>query len=303
MTEVETLTIDEHSALVDCEAVIERGLKSFVEVGQALLRVRDARLYRAEHLTFKAYLAERWGMSEQRGYQIMEAASVTSKIFEVAPELPPPSVESHAAALARVPEEQRAEIWQKVVETTDGKPTAAAIRDAVSPPLRHSEPVWGTPESRTADVVQCNMGEHIALRTTFEAVDGCPYCLHTPGERIAAVNAVEAFKASQKQSALTSDPFTLPQVEPPTAEEAQRIEEFRRGYDAAEPDRDLVRRQRVATDLIDRHVYNLSLIGESVEVANYTPDMSANPITHGMLDQAEVALRHIRKSLTERGIL
>lgn len=81
------------------------------------------------------------------------------------------------------------------------------------------------------------------------------------------------------------------QVEQPTPEEAQRIEEFQREYAAGEPDRDLARRQRVATDLLDRHVSNLALIGESPEVANYLPNLSPNPINQRMLDKAALSLR------------
>jgi hypothetical protein len=37
-----------------------------------------------------------------------------------------------AAELARVPEEKRAEVWAETVERTEGKPTAAAIRDTAA---------------------------------------------------------------------------------------------------------------------------------------------------------------------------
>ncbi|MBT2401124.1 DUF6192 family protein [Streptomyces sp. ISL-100] len=47
-------------------------------------------------------------------------------------------------------------------------------------PLYRSEP------GLTAVVVKCHLG-HLAARETFEAVGGCPYCNHTPGERIAAL--------------------------------------------------------------------------------------------------------------------
>lgn len=99
------------------------------------------------------------------------------------------------------------------------------------------------------------------------------------------------------------DPFApLPSTDV-TPEEAERIEAAKQEIAAAEPDRDLARRQRVATDLLDRHVYNLSLINGSPEVVNYTPRLSSQPITHKMLDQAEEAIRQIRKVLTEKGDL
>lgn len=44
--------------------------------------------------------------------------------------LPVPSTEYQARELAKVPEAQRAEVWQDVVESTNGKPTAAIIAKA-----------------------------------------------------------------------------------------------------------------------------------------------------------------------------
>lgn len=62
--------------LEQLEAVIERGLATFVEVGEALLEIRDSRLYRETHATFDAYCQQRWGIHRSRGYQLMEAAKV-----------------------------------------------------------------------------------------------------------------------------------------------------------------------------------------------------------------------------------
>lgn len=58
--------------------------------------------------------------------------------------------------------------------------------------INQNIPVWGSLEARAADVVRCDFKpEHIALRTTFEDVGGCPYCMYTPGERQAALQARE----------------------------------------------------------------------------------------------------------------
>jgi hypothetical protein len=48
--------------LAQLERVIERGLETFIEVGEALCRIRDERLYReAGFRSFEAYCQERWG--------------------------------------------------------------------------------------------------------------------------------------------------------------------------------------------------------------------------------------------------
>jgi hypothetical protein len=59
------------------EDVITRGHQTFVEVGEALLAIREPRGYRAAGFpTFEEYLRERWGWTRQRGYQLIQSAHV-----------------------------------------------------------------------------------------------------------------------------------------------------------------------------------------------------------------------------------
>lgn len=59
---MDQLTTTESSKLCQLESTIEAGLKTFVEVGSALMEIRDSRLYRQEFGTFEDYCRERWGM-------------------------------------------------------------------------------------------------------------------------------------------------------------------------------------------------------------------------------------------------
>lgn len=116
----------ERQELAECEAVIERGLRSFIEVGTRLAQVRDGRLYRETHPTFEAWLQERWGLARSRGYQLMTSASVAvamSKILDA----PVPVIESHAAALAGLEPEVAAELYR--VAEGRGKVTADGLRE------------------------------------------------------------------------------------------------------------------------------------------------------------------------------
>lgn len=121
------LTTDEATTLAEAEQVIERGIQTFTEVGNALLRIRDGRLYRAEFDTFEDYCRERWGFSRQRAQQLTSAAETVTTIVDTG--LPAPANEGQARELARVPEGERAEVWRETIERTNGKPTAAAIRE------------------------------------------------------------------------------------------------------------------------------------------------------------------------------
>src|SRR6185369_10840829 len=57
---ISILTPNEQSELAACESLIEKGWETFVEVGRALARIRDQKLYRAHCDTFEAYCRERW---------------------------------------------------------------------------------------------------------------------------------------------------------------------------------------------------------------------------------------------------
>ncbi|MET7933450.1 DUF5131 family protein [Streptomyces sp. NPDC005322] len=121
------LTAEESIALVEHEAVIEHGIKTFYEVGTALTDIRDRKLYRADHGTFEEYCQQRWQMSRPRAYELMAAAGVVSAMADTG--APTPTNERQARELARVPEGQRAGVWAATVERTEGKPTAAAVRE------------------------------------------------------------------------------------------------------------------------------------------------------------------------------
>src|SRR5262249_30758070 len=73
---VEPLNELERAELAECEQVIERGQRTFVEVGQALMKVRDSRLYRETHGTFDAYVKERWQYAKRYANDLIASAKV-----------------------------------------------------------------------------------------------------------------------------------------------------------------------------------------------------------------------------------
>lgn len=126
------LSESETQALDHYEGVIERGLKTFVEVGAALTQVRDLRLYRVGYPTFEAYCDDRWGLGRRRAYQIIDAATAAQNVQNFTQT--PPTTESHAAALAclKDPAQQR-EAWQQAVQRAHdlGQRVTAALVEAV----------------------------------------------------------------------------------------------------------------------------------------------------------------------------
>lgn len=120
------LTVSEAERLDACEQVIERGLATFVDVGTALLEVRDSRLYRVAYPTFEAYCEARWNMTARHSNRLIEASQVA---FNLGPTGPSPANERTARELSGLaPDEQRA-VWAEAVATAPGgKVTAVHVR-------------------------------------------------------------------------------------------------------------------------------------------------------------------------------
>lgn len=83
------LSIYDANALAKYEAIIERGMAEFVAVGEALLSIRNQKLYRATHNSFEAYCADKWGMSRRRADQLI-GASQTVLLLTDSSQRPPP---------------------------------------------------------------------------------------------------------------------------------------------------------------------------------------------------------------------
>ena len=122
------LTLSEQTQLQQCEVVIEHGLQTFVEVGNALLTIRDNRLYRLNHATFEDYCRDRWEMERRHAYRLMDAAGVVENVSNWTQAIP--ATESQVRPLTSLPAEEQPIVWQRAVETApNGKVTAAHVAE------------------------------------------------------------------------------------------------------------------------------------------------------------------------------
>ena len=123
------LTVSEQTALAQCEDVIARGLRTFVDVGEALLTIRDRGLYR-DYGTFEQYCRDRWGFVASRARQLIAAARIVSNVETVTNVTP--GSEGQARPLMSLGPEQQREAWAWAVETApEGKITGAHVRRVV----------------------------------------------------------------------------------------------------------------------------------------------------------------------------
>ena len=119
------ITTFEAAQLEQYEATIKTGLASFIEVGEALTKIRDRKLYRATHGTFEEYCQKKWKMNRNNAYLLMresEAAKSVSDLIQ-------PNREQ-ARALLRIEPSNRKEVVERAVADTGGKITAAALKEA-----------------------------------------------------------------------------------------------------------------------------------------------------------------------------
>ena len=137
---LELLPIDEQQELAHCEAVIERGLETFFEVGQAMAIIRDRKLYRSDFKTFEEYCRDRWGMRRQVANRFIASSETVANLEPIGSI---PASESQARPLTSLEPDQQRKAWSKVVQEAQasGKPiTAAKVRAVVDTFKSTSQP-------------------------------------------------------------------------------------------------------------------------------------------------------------------
>lgn len=115
------------------EAIIERGLRTTIEVGISMKAIRDQKLYKGKYDNFESYVKLRWECSRSRAYQLIEAAEVDANLSTIV-DKDRPQTESQLREVAKAPVEKQAEVVKKAVEKAaeeNRKPTAKDYKQAV----------------------------------------------------------------------------------------------------------------------------------------------------------------------------
>ena len=144
--------VAEGRSLEELEAVIERGLGTFIEVGSALLEVRNRKLYLQRGFdTFEAYCT-RLELSRPRAYQLCDAAEINITLSTFVDNGSPlPVREGHTRALLPLREEPEklAAAWRKAVVTASGgkrltaEHISAVVEEYLKPPPKYyTLPEW-----------------------------------------------------------------------------------------------------------------------------------------------------------------
>lgn len=125
--------LDKPSRLGELETVIERGLTTFVEVGNAIREIRDSKLYKDSHDTFEKYCRERWGWNRNYADKQVRAADTAAVLGTFVP-IPNEAVAREFAPLKSDPETMN-RVWGGVVEEYGETPAAKHVKKAVQQAL------------------------------------------------------------------------------------------------------------------------------------------------------------------------
>ncbi len=116
----------EQQELATYEQTINQGLEIFYDVGEALLSVRDKRLYRQAYTTFEDYCSRRWNMTRSRAYQLIDASILKGNLSTIVDKMP--ANESQARELAGLAPDDQIGVWNEALDTApNGKVTARHI--------------------------------------------------------------------------------------------------------------------------------------------------------------------------------
>nr|WP_321466791.1 hypothetical protein [uncultured Desulfobulbus sp.] len=140
------LTQAEHTRLTALESIIRENFLAYVAVGNALLEIRESRLYRNDDgRTWEGYCRELWDMSFQYADRLISASRVIENLTPIGVrddgsidwDLMPAN-ESQARELARLEPEEQKQVWGQLIESKRIIPsqqplklTAKTVKNAV----------------------------------------------------------------------------------------------------------------------------------------------------------------------------
>ncbi|MBF2067511.1 MAG: hypothetical protein IGS39_24305 [Calothrix sp. C42_A2020_038] len=188
LSEAEALELD------SLEATVQRGLRAFWEIGQALRILRDKRLYRQNYNSFEEYCMNRWEMSRRSAYYLIDAAAVYENVNRSSQILP--ANERQARPLTVLTPSEQQKVWEQVVSTApNSKITATHITQVVRAYQKQNNKDFSKPhkgkKARKQQSEYSSSKPKINLETSLvshtscepcEATQSCWNCLHCGSE-------------------------------------------------------------------------------------------------------------------------
>lgn len=127
-----------------CEARIENGIKTFIDVGNALLEIKQDKLYLSGgYDSWTDYCLKRWGFTTQYAGRLARAAEVVGVLQAQSEEAESETIvsvlpvrETQVKPLTRLEPEDQPDAWRAAVKQAGGsQPTARQVEAAAAPYL------------------------------------------------------------------------------------------------------------------------------------------------------------------------
>jgi len=126
-----SLTAIEREDLSRYELIIERGLRSFQEAGQALSEINERRLYRERYNSFEEYCSKHWHFERAHAYRLIEAARVIANLSLSPAGDSLPVSEWQVRPLTQLEPAEQVEAWAAAKSIAGDKPVASHVQRAV----------------------------------------------------------------------------------------------------------------------------------------------------------------------------
>ena len=121
------LTPAQTQELEKCEQIIRKGFGTFLEVGAALARIRDEKLFLGKCESFDQYWKKELGISRTYAYNLIGSAEVNLQLSSIEDISIKPLNEAQLRELIPLKEERRVDAWKRAVELAGDKPITAKI--------------------------------------------------------------------------------------------------------------------------------------------------------------------------------
>jgi hypothetical protein len=148
------LDASEKHRFEELQLIIEAGLPSFLEVGRALMEIKDQKLYREHWPTFELFVRERFGLSHHRANEIIRSTT-TAECLLAGPARPngdaplPEGLSEHVMRpLSKIGSpELQASVWCLATRLTT-KPTHTVVSKLVRIVTEAIQAGYGEPASK-----------------------------------------------------------------------------------------------------------------------------------------------------------
>lgn len=131
------ISASESLRLAELEEVIEKGIGTFIKVGEALAEIKTGKLYRGTYGSFEAYCREEWSMSRYNAFDLIETSKAAKNVEEVQQIT---REQARPLAALKQPEQQRQALQSAVEKANGSQPTAKQVAAAVEEVKAEAQP-------------------------------------------------------------------------------------------------------------------------------------------------------------------